>query len=77
MISTLTITPDTNIDYEAMRVINEKEISKQSFTDMEWIQVYDLKEHKEQTIKVIDVSLYTNLLIVNGERYKILHLFAK
>lgn len=77
MNSTMTLTPDCNIDYDAMKVIDEKQISKQTFDWTEKINVYDLREGKEKLINVSGVSVYDNLLILEGERYKILAMFSK
>lgn len=77
MNATMTITPDCNIDYNAMKVIDEKKISKQTFGWTQEINVYDLRQGKEEVINVKDVSLYENLLILDGERYKILAMLSK
>jgi len=77
MNSTMTITPDCNIDYNAMRVKNEEAISQKTFRTTEEINVYDLNDGKEKIINVINVSLFTNLLILDGERYKILRMLSK
>lgn len=77
MNSTMTITPDCNIDYNAMQMRNKMQFSTRTFQHTEHINIYDLKDSKEKTIRVIDVSLYTNLLILDGERYKILHMLSK
>lgn len=73
----MTITQDCNIDYEKMRVINEEKISQKTFRTTEEINIYDLNDGKEKIINVINVSLYTNLLIIDGERYKILRMLSK
>lgn len=77
MNATMTLTLDCNIDYTAMRVINEKEISKKTFRTTEEINVYDLVKQKEEIINVINVSLYEHLLILDGQRYKILRMLSK
>ena len=77
MNSTMTLTPDCNIDYDKMRVINEEKISKRTFRSTEEVNIYDLEDGKEKIINVISISLYTNLLILDGEKYKILNMSSK
>lgn len=77
MNATMTITPDCNIDYNGMRVINEKAISKKTFRTTEEITIYDLVKQKEEIINVINVSLYEHLIILDGERYKILRMLSQ
>ena len=73
----MTITPDCNIDYVSMNIINQKEVSKKTFRTTEEITIYDLMKQEEKTINVNNVSIFTNLLILDGERYKILSMLSK
>ena len=77
MNSTITITPNTNIDYNKMCIIKDELVSKITFKDKDTIKIFDKKDEEEKNIYVINVSLFDHLLILDGERYKMLHLFGK
>jgi len=73
----MTITPDANVDYEKNIVKDEKLVSKKKFDTREGIMVFDKVDKEEKTINVMAVSLYENLLILDGVRYKILNMLTK
>ena len=73
----MTITPDANVDYEKNIVKDEKLASKKKFDTREGIMVFDKVDKEEKTINVMAVSLYENLLILDGVRYKILNMLTK
>ena len=52
-------------------------MSKKKFDTREGIMVFDKVDKEEKTINVMAVSLYENLLILEGVRYKILNMLTK
>jgi len=52
-------------------------VSKKKFDTREGIMVFDKVDKEEKTINVMAVSLYENLLILDGVRYKILNMLTK
>ena len=73
----MTVTPDANVDYGKNTVKDEKLVSEKKFDTREGILVFDKEDGEEKTINVMAVSLYENLLILEGVRYKILNMLTK
>ena len=72
---TLTITPNENIDYEKMSVIDNNLVSTRSFERYEAIDV--LEGNDFFPIRVSEVSLFDHLLVEGEKRFKILNLHWK
>lgn len=74
---TLTITPVSNIDYENRQVINNAKVTTKEYDWHDKIRVFDVKFNREENNHAGGISLYDHRLIIDEERYHVLHFFSK
>lgn len=78
MNSTITITPEENIDYNQGKVIDEKKIEKRTYDSyMDVLTFYDTRHKSTRRGNLFSVSLYDDLIVEGEKRYKILHMLSK
>lgn len=71
----MTLTPNTNVVDNKM--LDESNIVKKIINAESIVNVYDTVNKKEDSIKLINISLYDNLLIIDKVKYNILNTLWK
>lgn len=65
------LTEETNV--KDRRVVNNDLIEKKIISSDDIVEIYDMIKEKNDKIKMINISLYDNLLILDSKRYYILN----
>lgn len=71
------LTPVENIDWDSLEIINNDNIFNHIIEGEDKIKVYDTEEQKEKIIKAINISLNMHKVILNNQKYQILHMLSK
>jgi len=73
----LTLTENSNIDFEKRIVIDELKVFRKQFDDHDLVTVFDTKENTTVKKDIAYISLYENKLIIDDIQYCILHMLSK
>ncbi len=73
----LTLTENSNVDFEKRIVINESKIFTKQFNDHDVVTIFDKKENATVKTDIAYISLYENKLIIDDIQYCILHMLSK
>lgn len=75
MTATLTITPDSNVKDGSMIDASAHSEITRDWDDI--VMVYDAVNHMEDTVPVVEMSLYRHLLLIDGQKFRVLHMISK
>ena len=72
----LTITPVENVDYDAMKVVDDSKVLKKEVGWYDTVSVYDIGLRKNINVIAHSVSLFNHRLLLDGVQYHMLHFFS-
>lgn len=74
----LTITPESNVDQAAKKVIDLNKVTRITRNWKDNISVFDAKTKQTDIITVKELSLYDHRLILdNGVQHRVLHMLSR
>jgi len=69
------VTPETNVKNHV--VIDDNKVEKKIISSDDTVDIYDIVKKENSTIKLIDISLYDHLIVLDGVQNYVLRALWK